>query len=66
MKIHQFAFALCLPLLSAMVLTGCERKDPPVKIDQGGKDAMDKAKAISDSVQKQDDQTNKNIDNQSK
>ncbi|GAB7128994.1 hypothetical protein JCM19000A_35020 [Silvimonas sp. JCM 19000] len=63
---HRHAFLVCLPLLSALLLTGCERKDPPVKIDQGGAEAMDKAKAISEGVQKQDDQTNKNIDQQSK
>ena len=55
---------LASAFIIAALLSGCDNKQPPVKIEESGRADMEKAKAVSDSIQKQDDQTRKQIDDQ--
>lgn len=56
--------ALASAFIITALLAGCDNKQPPVKIEESGRADMEKAKAVSDSIQKQDDQTRKQIDDQ--
>ena len=54
-----------LIISAATGLAACDNKQPPMKIEESGRADMEKAKAVSDGVLKQDDATRKQIDEQS-